>query len=140
MLAMHLFNPDRAPLTIHIRSNVVRHGDKLKFVGRRCFLIGHRVRYNDQPALFETRGERAMSDQNENAIVVINNGPYRLIGDNITIKDAAGNTFGLAGRTVISLCRCGHSQNKPFCDGTHARVGFQSEVEARELPPPVPKL
>jgi CDGSH-type Zn-finger protein len=41
---------------------------------------------------------------------------------------------------VISLCRCGHSQNKPFCDGTHARVGFQSEVEARELPPPAPKL
>ncbi len=79
-----------------------------------------------------------MSDQNE--IVVINNGPYRVIGDNITIKDAAGTTFGLAGRTVISLCRCGHSQNKPFCDGTHARVGFQSEVEARELPPPASKL
>lgn len=80
-----------------------------------------------------------MSDQSENAIVVINNGPYRVIGDNITIKDAAGNTFGLAGRTVISLCRCGQSQNKPFCDGSHARVGFQSEVEARELPPPAPK-
>jgi CDGSH-type Zn-finger protein len=40
---------------------------------------------------------------------------------------------------VISLCRCGHSDNKPFCDGSHARVGFQSVVEARELPPPVPK-
>jgi len=79
-----------------------------------------------------------MSDQNE--IVVINNGPYRVIGDNITIKDAAGNTFGLAGRTVISLCRCGQSQNKPFCDGSHARVGFQSEVEARDLPPPAPRL
>jgi CDGSH-type Zn-finger protein len=79
-----------------------------------------------------------VSDQDQ-TIIVINNGPYRITGDNITIKDVAGNTFGLAGRTVISLCRCGHSQNKPFCDGTHARVGFQSEVEARELPPPVPK-
>ena len=81
-----------------------------------------------------------MSEEKETTIVVINNCPYRLLGENITIKDAAGNTFGLAGRTVVSLCRCGHSENKPFCDGTHARIGFQSEVEARELPPPVPKL
>ena len=80
-----------------------------------------------------------MSDENDQTTVVINNGPLRIIGNNITIKDAVGNTFGLAGRTVISLCRCGHSENKPFCDGSHARVGFQSEVQARELPPPVPK-
>ncbi|MBI3949257.1 MAG: CDGSH iron-sulfur domain-containing protein [Acidobacteria bacterium] len=77
-----------------------------------------------------------MSDQE---IICINNGPLRIIGDNITIKDAAGNTFGLAGRTMISLCRCGQSNNKPFCDGSHARVGFQSVVEARDLPPPAPK-
>ena len=80
-----------------------------------------------------------MSDENDQTIIPINNGPLRIIGSNITIKDAAGNTFGLAGRTVISLCRCGHSENKPFCDGSHARVGFQSEVQARDLPPPVPK-
>ena len=72
-------------------------------------------------------------------IIVLNNGPLRVTGEDITIKDVAGNTFGLAGRKVISLCRCGHSDNKPFCDGSHARVGFQSVVEARELPPPVPK-
>ena len=80
-----------------------------------------------------------MSDENDQTIVVINNGPLRIMGNKITIKDAATNEFGLAGRTVISLCRCGHSENKPFCDGSHARVGFQSEVEARDLPPPVPK-
>jgi len=78
-----------------------------------------------------------MSDNTE--IVVINNGPLRVLGENIVIKDAAGNEFGLAGRKVISLCRCGHSENKPFCDGSHARVGFQSEIQARELPPPPPK-
>ncbi len=78
-----------------------------------------------------------MSDNNE--IICINNGPLRIKGDNIVLKDANGNEFGLAGRTVISLCRCGHSGNKPFCDGSHARVGFDSTVEARDLPPPVPK-
>lgn len=67
--------------------------------------------------------------------IIRNNGPIRLEGD-FTIEDQNGNIYGLAGRTVISLCRCGHSANKPFCDGSHARQGFQSECEARELPPP----
>jgi CDGSH-type Zn-finger protein len=40
---------------------------------------------------------------------------------------------------VITLCRCGQSSNKPFCDGTHNRCGFESAVEARALPPPAPK-
>lgn len=78
-----------------------------------------------------------MSDPIE--IICLNNGPLRVKGSGITIKDANGNTFGLAGREVISLCRCGHSANKPFCDGSHAREGFQSVVEARDLPPPAPK-
>ena len=72
-------------------------------------------------------------------LIVAPNGPLRISG-NFVIKDPQGKEFGLAGRTAISLCRCGMSENKPFCDGTHARVGFQSEVEARELPPPAPKL
>jgi CDGSH-type Zn-finger protein len=71
-------------------------------------------------------------------ITVAPNGPLRISG-NFVIKDAQGKEFGLAGRTAISLCRCGMSENKPFCDGTHARKGFQSVVEARELPPPAPK-
>lgn len=68
-------------------------------------------------------------------ITVRNNGPLRLEG-NLTIVDADGNAFGLAGRTVVSLCRCGHSANKPFCDGAHNRQGFASECKAFELPPP----
>ncbi len=71
-------------------------------------------------------------------VLTLNNGPLRLEGE-FTICDAAGKEYGLAGRTVISLCRCGHSENKPFCDGAHARSGFQSQVEAKELPPPKPR-
>lgn len=71
-------------------------------------------------------------------ITVSNNGPLRVEGE-FTLCDQSGKEFGLAGRTAISLCRCGHSENKPLCDGSHKRVGFQSEVEARDLPPPAPK-
>jgi CDGSH-type Zn-finger protein len=72
-------------------------------------------------------------------IIVRNDGPLRVEGDNIQIVDTDGKVFGLAGRSVVSLCRCGQSQNKPFCDGSHNKVGFQSVCPARELPPPVPK-
>jgi CDGSH-type Zn-finger protein len=63
-------------------------------------------------------------------ITLNNNGPLRIEGE-FTLCDANGNPFDLGGRTVISLCRCAHSENKPFCDGTHRKVGFQSEVKAK---------
>jgi CDGSH-type Zn-finger protein len=72
-------------------------------------------------------------------VIVKNNGPVRLEGD-IVLLDQEGRPFGLAGRTAVSLCRCGQSANKPFCDGSHNRVGFQSECPARDLPPPAPKV
>jgi CDGSH-type Zn-finger protein len=72
-------------------------------------------------------------------ITALSNGPIRIEGE-FEICDPTGQNFGLAGRSVISLCRCGHSANKPFCDGSHNRMGFVHEVVARELPPPKPKL
>jgi CDGSH-type Zn-finger protein len=66
-------------------------------------------------------------------ITVIDNGPVQVEGE-MTLSDGAGKPFGLGGRTTIYLCRCGHSENKPFCDGTHKRAGFQSVVQAQELP------
>ena len=71
-------------------------------------------------------------------VMVRNNGPLRIEGEFKGV-DQDGNAFGLAGRSVISLCRCGHSENKPLCDGSHKTKGFQSEIKARELPPPAPK-
>ena len=74
------------------------------------------------------------------AKITINaNGSIRVDGD-FEICDAEGKTFGLAGRTTIGLCRCGQSANKPFCDGSHRRMAFESLCPARDLPPPAPKL
>jgi CDGSH-type Zn-finger protein len=72
-------------------------------------------------------------------VIVRKNGPCRIEGNDIQIVDESGNVYGLAGRTVVSLCRCGQSQNKPFCDGSHNKVGFVADSEARDLPPPAPK-
>ena len=71
-------------------------------------------------------------------LIVRTNGPYRLEGD-IAILDQDGKPFGLGGRNAVSLCRCGQSANKPFCDGTHNKVGFESACPARDLPPAQPK-
>jgi len=71
-------------------------------------------------------------------IEVRNGGPLRIEG-NFRIVDSTGKEFGLGGRPAVSLCRCGQSQNKPFCDGSHGKVGFKSDVQARDLPPPAPK-
>jgi CDGSH-type Zn-finger protein len=71
-------------------------------------------------------------------ITVNKNSSLRIEGE-FTIYDAEGNTFDLCGRTSIGLCRCGHSGSKPFCDGTHRKVEFQSEVKAHALPAPTPK-
>lgn len=67
-----------------------------------------------------------------------NNGPLKISGE-FKLLDNDGNEFDLSGRTAISLCRCGHSQNKPFCDGSHKAANFVSDIKARKLPPPAPK-
>ncbi len=68
-------------------------------------------------------------------VTPLNNGPIVIEGD-FKIFDATDNEYGLGGRTRISLCRCGHSNNKPFCDGSHRGAGFESACQAFELPAP----
>jgi CDGSH-type Zn-finger protein len=68
-------------------------------------------------------------------ITVTKNGSYRIESDDMELYDANGNKFDLAGRTTIALCRCGHSNKKPFCDGTHKTCGFESDVIAYALEP-----
>jgi CDGSH-type Zn-finger protein len=71
-------------------------------------------------------------------ITVMNNGSLRVEGD-FEIVDQNGKTFGVSGRSRVSLCRCGQSSNKPFCDSSHKECGFESVVLAFDLAPPAPK-
>jgi CDGSH-type Zn-finger protein len=60
------------------------------------------------------------------------NGSLRIEGD-FEIVDKNGNVYGLGGREIVSLCRCGLSNNKPFCDGSH-KGHFDHEAIAFDLP------
>lgn len=54
------------------------------------------------------------------------NGPLHVIG-NLEVVSGTGHTIDRV--TETWLCRCGHSNNKPFCDGSHRKAGFQAEDE-----------
>ena len=66
-------------------------------------------------------------------ITVKSNGSLKVEGE-FEIVDMDGNTYGLQGRTIVSLCRCGLSANKPFCDGSH-KGNFEHDAKAFDLPP-----
>ena len=61
-------------------------------------------------------------------IKIRDNGPYVVDGD-FTLTDAQGNPIPIVKR---ALCRCGGSTTKPFCDGTHSKIGFQGASAAVE--------
>jgi CDGSH iron-sulfur domain-containing protein 3 len=61
-------------------------------------------------------------------ITALDNGPY-LVSGPVLLLDAEGNEFR-AERATVALCRCGESTTKPFCDGTHSRIGFRAAQRA----------
>ncbi len=65
-------------------------------------------------------------------ITVKDNGPLRIEGD-IELVDKNGTPYHLGGRNVISICGCGLSKTKPFCDGTH-KGKFEHKAIAFDLP------
>ena len=62
-------------------------------------------------------------------ITVRLNGSYKIEGDDVRVVDWNGNEYQIVKRP-FSLCRCGGSTTKPFCDGTHSRIGFQAAEAA----------
>ena len=59
-------------------------------------------------------------------IKIKDNGPYLIDGD-FKLTDMNGNEIPLVKK---ALCRCGGSTMKPFCDGTHSKIGFQGAIAA----------
>lgn len=56
------------------------------------------------------------------------NGPYIVRGP-VSITDVDGNVYPVE-RETVALCRCGGSTTKPFCDGTHSKIGFDAAERA----------
>jgi CDGSH-type Zn-finger protein len=71
-----------------------------------------------------------MPDATPEVTIKINpDGPYAVEGP-IRVVDADGNEYPVRPGKRTFLCRCGGSTNKPFCDGTHSRIGFQAAERA----------
>jgi CDGSH-type Zn-finger protein len=71
-------------------------------------------------------------------IVTKANGPYIVHGP-VVIVDSDGREIAVPEGEHVTLCRCGHSDTKPFCDSTHRVVDFVSRprfVPEQELPRP----
>lgn len=71
---------------------------------------------------------------NENIISIFKNGPLHITGK-LELKNASGELIETS--EELYLCRCGHSQNKPYCDGQHKEVDFQENGEFIKPPPSV---
>jgi len=59
-------------------------------------------------------------------ITIRDNGPLVVEGE-FRLVDAQGNEVPILKK---ALCRCGGSTTKPFCDGTHSKIGFQGAIAA----------
>ncbi|OIP04049.1 hypothetical protein AUK18_00735 [Candidatus Beckwithbacteria bacterium CG2_30_44_31] len=57
-------------------------------------------------------------------IKALKDGPYQVSG-RVTVEDTGGKTVVV--EKEVFLCRCGGSKNKPWCDGTHAKIGFKAD-------------
>jgi CDGSH-type Zn-finger protein len=63
----------------------------------------------------------------EVSIKVSRNGPY-LVSGSVEVLDADGRAYTV--KESFALCRCGGSSTKPFCDGTHKKIGFHAAEQA----------
>ena len=124
------------PLVFHAELDIA--GDKSSFRATlcRCGKSFHKP-YCDgmhRKARFEATGEPA---EQKSEPLTVRNGPLRVtptlngplhVEGSLEICSASGHT--IARETETWLCRCGHSKNKPFCDGSHETAGFKADGEA----------
>ena len=56
-------------------------------------------------------------------VEISENGPILISSKTLTVSTPSKTSK----HTTIAICRCGHSDNKPFCDGTHSKIGFTAD-------------
>jgi uncharacterized Fe-S cluster protein YjdI len=69
---------------------------------------------------------KPISVSGESIVEVVTNGPLLVYG-NLKVKESNGNE--VTKNKVTAFCRCGNSSNKPYCDGTHQKIGFKDPAD-----------
>lgn len=123
---------ENGPLALHADADIAGHGRVLRATLCRCgaskrkpfcdsshVAAGFRSTGEPEPVASQPLANRA----GPLTVAPQPDGPLVVTG-NLEICAGTGKTVNRTTRTA--LCRCGHSANKPFCDGSHARVGFKS--------------
>ncbi len=124
---------ENGPLAVHAEMSVEGQGALLRATLCRCGLSKNKP-FCDSSHIaggFQATGEPAPADsqplesrQGQLKITPLKNGPLRMEG-NLEVVSGTGRTVN---RVIKShFCRCGQSSNKPYCDGTHANIGFTTE-------------
>jgi CDGSH-type Zn-finger protein/uncharacterized Fe-S cluster protein YjdI len=125
---------ENGPLAFHAEMEIEGSGTMLRATLCRCGASKNKPFCDGAHAAkgFRATGEPVVQDTPELAsragkltVKPVRNGPIVALG-NLEVCTGTGHTVVRTQRAV--LCRCGSSRNKPFCDGTHAEIGFSSEV------------
>jgi CDGSH-type Zn-finger protein/uncharacterized Fe-S cluster protein YjdI len=131
---------ENGPYALHAAVDLAGQGTMLRVTLCRCGKSGNKPFCDNshRTAGFVATGEPATieSEPLENRdgtlrIVPLADGPLQMTG-NLEICSGTGRTVSRIENA--RLCRCGGSGNKPFCDGTHARIGFRSEAPSGGAP------
>lgn len=124
---------ENGPVAIHAEISIDGHGSALRATLCRCGASNNKpfCDGSHSAANFTATGEPATAPSQPLAtrggpltITPLKNGPL-LVSGNLEICSGTGRTLNRVEKTA--LCRCGQSANKPYCDGTHNKVGFKTE-------------
>jgi CDGSH-type Zn-finger protein/uncharacterized Fe-S cluster protein YjdI len=124
---------ENGPLAFHAELDIVGTGPALRATLCRCGASKHKPFCDGSHAAtgFVASGEPATQ---ESSVLAVRSGPVKItpqpnasleVEGNLEICSGTGRTLRRV--TKAYLCRCGHSANKPFCDATHAKIGFDTE-------------
>jgi CDGSH-type Zn-finger protein/uncharacterized Fe-S cluster protein YjdI len=124
---------ENGPLAIRAELRIEGQGDFLRVTLCRCGASKNKPFCDNSHATvgFTATGEPAVAESLPLAaragvlkVVPQRDGPLRIEG-NLELCAGTGHTINRVVKTA--LCRCGQSSNKPYCDGTHAKIGFKSD-------------